>query len=298
MQIIGCSAYGYINGCSKTPIPSSDLSSVTVRHSVIDDLFITKNTNLSHSDMVSAQWDYDTILHAGFNGNLNAGNVDYTLDQVSALRIKRREVNTFNWITLYEIPINSVSDFNFEKISYLERANTEYEFALVPVNNGIEGNYNTNTVKSLFDGVVIIDRNAVFKTVLNTSISMQKNRPDSIVTPLGRKYPMSISNGYNNYDSGSIKATFIQQIGLEFDVEHGWRWRKKFMDYLVDSNTKVLKFYDGRMWLVAITGSPSEDSSEHIDMPYTSFEWVEIGDVESSYDLYKHGLIDVNVEGR
>lgn len=296
MQIVGFGACGYKNGFSRTPIPSSEFTTTIVKNCTIDDLFITRNTGLSNSNLLVGDWDYDTILHAKFNGNLSAGNVDYTLDQVSALRIKRREVGALNWITLYEIPINNVTDFNFERVSYLERSNTKYEFAIVPVNNGIEGNYNTNTVDSLFDGVVLVDRNAVFKTVLNTSISMQKNRNGATVAPVGRRYPLSISNGFNNYDSGSIKATFIQQIGLEFDVKNGWRWRRDFMNYLVDSNVKVLKFYDGRMWLVAITGNPLEDSSAHIDMPYTSFDWTEVGDVEKSKDLYKYGLIDVDLD--
>ena len=69
------------------------------------------------------------------------------------------------------------------------------------------------------------------------------------------------------------------------------------LDFLCDGNPKILKHEDGRMWMVQITGTPSESESPHPDFPTTSFEWVEIGSAESSTMLYSNNFIDVNVEG-
>ena len=45
-------------------------------------------------------WEYLTVMDANFDGTLQAGNVGYVLDNIDGIKIKRRKVNEYDWITL------------------------------------------------------------------------------------------------------------------------------------------------------------------------------------------------------
>ena len=64
----------------------------------------------------------------------------------------------------------------------------------------------------------------------------------------------------------------------------------------VISWAKILKLNDGRIYLIKITGKPTDISEGHEDLRRISFEWVEIGDVNSEKDLYLNNLSDVSAE--
>lgn len=36
-------------------------------------------------------WDLNTQMDADFDGNINAGNIDYVVTQISSIKIKRRK---------------------------------------------------------------------------------------------------------------------------------------------------------------------------------------------------------------
>ena len=277
----------------------SDISSVTLLNAIFDELLITQDTNTEYSNIIEQTWDFDTILHAMFDGNLHAGNVDFTLDQVSKIRIKRRKIDSYDWITLFEIPIEKIEDFDFERIDRYARSNQEYEYALVPVIGDNEGNLNINTIKSEFEGIYLVEKTLGYGSAIETTISTQKNRPTSVINTLGRRTPYVISNGMNNYYSGQVSTVFVDQNldTCEYDTVNGWKYREAIMDFLCDGKPKILKHEDGRMWMINITGSPSETESPHPLYPTTTFDWVEIGDVNSSNMLYENNFIDVNVEG-
>lgn len=276
-----------------------DISSVTLLNAIFDELLITQDTNTEYSNIIEQTWDFDTILHAMFDGNLHAGNVDFTLDQVSKIRIKRRKIDSYDWITLFEIPIEKIEDFDFERIDRYARSNQEYEYALVPVIGDNEGNLNINTIKSEFEGIYLVEKTLGYGSAIETTISTQKNRPTSVINTLGRRTPYVISNGMNNYYSGQVSTVFVDQNldTCEYDTVNGWKYREAIMDFLCDGKPKILKHEDGRMWMINITGSPSESESPHPLYPTTTFDWVEIGDVNSSNMLYENNFIDVNVEG-
>lgn len=299
MIFCGFGICGYQHSADYTVTAVEDITSVKLTKAAFDELLITKNVSFDYTNAISEEWDFDTILHALFNGNLHAGNVDFTVEQVSKIRIKRRKINSYDWITLFEVPIQDVDDFDFERIDRFARGNQEYEYALVPVLGDAEGNLNTNSIKSEFDGVYLMEKELGYGSRLEVSLSTQKNRPSAIINTLGRKMPYVVSNGLNNYYSGSVSTIFVNQnpVTCQFDTERSWEYRDSIMEFLCDGNPKILKHEDGRMWLVQITGSPSESESPHPDFPTTTFEWVEIGSAESSTALYSNNFIDVNVEG-
>ena len=71
-----------------------------------------------------------------------------------------------------------------------------------------------------------------------------------------------------------------------------WKYRKRFREWLCNGKPKILKYYDGRIFLISVTDTVSDDDSEHNYKNITSWSWVEIGDVNSTTDLINSGFME------
>lgn len=299
MFFLGITFCGGENTLNCTPTNVADVDKVVIKNGVYDDLYMSMNTDREYTSEIPTLWDSNTLMHARFQGNLTGGNVGFALNQVSSLRVKRRELGTFEWISLYDIPVRKEEDLYFERFDKYCRSGVEYEYLVVPVLNGIEGNAFTNTVLSEFNGVFILEKDRTFKTILETNIPSQKNRPSATVNTLGRKYPFVVSNGMNNYYSGSVKGVFIEldYDNCELKTKGARKYREELMEFLQNGMPKILKYEDGRIWMVSIVGTPSEATDGHHDKVVTTFDWVEIGDYNSNADLYSNNFVDIDQQG-
>lgn len=261
-------------------------------------LYITKDVSSQFSSEISGVWDYNTILFAPLKSNLLAGNIEYSAEQISSIRIKRRRVGTHQWITIDEVAVNSIEDLKFERYDKFARA-AEYEFALIPVVGGVEGNMNINTIQSDFSGIYIVDKENSFGTILDIALkSVNRVKPTSVISTMGNKYPFVVSNGSINYDSGEIKALFLEQdSNNEWIVKGNYSYRKRLTDFLSNGKPKILKMDDGRCWIIRVVNDIVNSEDGHPDKVAISFSWVQTGDDESSNDLYFNNFSDVNVEG-
>ena len=199
------------NTLDPMPTSATNITDTRLMNGIFDHWYATQSTEGKYPTTIPEQWDYDTIMDADFNnGNLSAGNVDFVLEEITSLRIKRRAVGEFNWITLYDIPIMTEADLRVSVIDTLNKNDTEYEYALVPVLNEIEGDYITNTVMSEFDGVYICDLDTIFRFYAGVSYGTG-NRVQQVGTlePLGRKFPIMVSNSLLNYETGSVTGTVV-----------------------------------------------------------------------------------------
>ena len=288
------SAFFGDNNTRNNIVNMNGISSIKLDNGIYDNLYVTKDI----SNTIKLEWDYNTILYALFQNNLLAGNIGYSLNTITSIRIKMREKGDFNWVTIREIPISSVDDLKFIVTYPYCKGNTDYEFAMIPVLNGTyEGNLNIAECSSSFNGVYLIEPNAALHMFLNFEMQQQRNQTTSIIQTLGRKQPFYIANSQCNYDSGQISVTFIQmKDDCQLDVENGGAYRKYVDDVLVDRKPKILKFDDGRMWIVAITDNISQDSTGYNKMPIHSISWTEIADCNNAYDMYVNGFNDTYIE--
>jgi hypothetical protein len=260
---------------------------------ILDELQVSKNTD----SQIYSEWNFDMILHANFEDNLTAGNVDFAASFVDCIRVKMKPSNEYRWRTVHEHTITDNNDFMFKYLFPYARGGVSYDFSLTPVfSGGIEGNINKSTIVSEFEGLYFMEADRGYHAYLNLDISHKNNRQTSIQTTLGRKYPFVISNGDSNYVSGEITATFIQNKNKFYDINGGWKYRENVNDFLMDGFPKIIKYEDGRMWLASIDGNPEEDYSQHQQMPIHKIRFVEIGDCDSTVSLYDAGLINCNVE--
>lgn len=276
-----------------------DLNDTRIENGIFNHVNITSDTLLQYTKDIPTKWDFDTILDANLNGELNGGNIDDMLARASAIRIKRREVGDFNWITLKEIPISIMKDFDFTLNDILNENGVEYEYAFVPIIDGNEGKYITETVFSQFNGVFLCDLTTFYRFYSRVSYgdttSVQKV---GVFEPTGSKYPIVIMNSETSYKQGSVTGLVVNDSFYNdgrIDREETVKKRNLLDKFLKNKRAKILKDWNGNFILVMIIGNPitSFDNSYGMGTVSTSFEWVEQGDPKNADDLYYSGLVEV-----
>lgn len=284
-----------------TTIPQAtgigNISSILIKNGIYKEFFATKDITKSITDPISSVWDMDTILHAIYStGTLEAGNVDFGISNTTDLLLKCREKGTFKWMTIYHQKINSKDDFSLVDYYRYAPNGIPYEYALVPVNNGVEYNYNIVDFTCTFEGMFLMEKDSLFSCFLDLKHDMQRNKPSSTLMPLNRKMPIYISNAKTKYDSGDASATMIKYVDCELDEKNAWKHRDTFMDFLCDGKAKVMKnSLTNRTYIVQILGEPQESQGDYWNAPNTSFTWVQIGEITNK-ELYEQDLLDVTSE--
>lgn len=281
---------------TQTYIPN--LNYVRIGSAVFDDIFISSDPGY---DLTNQQWDFDTVLWSKFRDSLASGNVEESLKDISSVVIKRRRKDTYDWIPLFEIPVENTDSLKFERFDRYAAGNQEYEYALAFKLADVEGAYNVNSIVPRFDGIFIASRDKIFSSVIEAyTPQIQKNKPSALVNTIDSKYPFVVSHSKNNYYSGSMSGVFVEQkqSGCELDFEQAHRYRHDLLEFLCDGKAKFLKLDDGRMWMIAVVDNPAESQDSDTQKVVTSFAWAEIGGAESAQDLYENGFIDVSAVRR
>ena len=285
------------------PVPTSatNITDTRLMNGIFDHWYATNSTEGDYPTTIPEIWDYETIMDADFNdGNINAGNVDFSLDEILALRIKRRVVGEFDWLTLYEIPVVTEADLRVAVNDTLNVNNVNYEYALVPVLTGeIEGTYITNTILSQFDGVFICDLNTIFKFYAGVSYGTgNRVQKIGILEPLGRKYPIYVSNALLNYETGSVTGTVLTpeyfEPGANVTRQQLVQERKDLLDFLTNKKANILKDWNSNSWLCIVVDNPSIEylDGSGMGLANVSFNWNEIGDPNVQQDLYDSGIVE------
>lgn len=286
------------NALNPSPLSPSVYKTVELTNGIFSHWNVTRDITSTYSPDEPTAWDYLTIMDANFNGTIEAGNVGYDLSQIEGIKVKRRKVDDYNWITIKYIPVGDLEeDLAFSLNDNTAQNGIEYEYAFVPVVSGIEGNYITNTIKSNFDGVFICDKDIIYKFYAGVNYGTnQRVQKIGVFEPLGRKYPVVISNSLINYETGSFSGTVLPNDYLtnkDLDKLSMVQERKDLLDFLTNKQPKILKDWNGNIWLMIITGNPnvSFQRSSAMKIADVSADWTEIGDYNSQKDLYEAGFV-------
>lgn len=296
-QFIGYSFFSGPDCLSSAPSQVDNITQVELANAVFDHFNVTRDTSIPISTDIPSQWTYDTVLDAGFENNLDAGNVDFLVSQITSIKIKRRVKGAFNWLTLDEIPINDLSDLAFIFTDRLNANNVQYEYALVPTIEGAEGNYIITEVLSKFNGVFIGDAEQSFKFLYEVENQFTQNQQIGVFTPLGKSYPIIVANGQQNYKTGSFSAMVLNDsydTTKTIDTLEIAQKMQTLLAYLTNKKAKVLKDWNGNEWLIIVTGNPqvSYASGSGLGIPIVQIGWTEIGNSNNQQDLYNSGIID------
>lgn len=293
--------YNYLQDrYSWQPVPTNlvNIEDVKIENGIYDHFNITKDVEFSYITTYPSGWDLDTQMDADFDGNINAGNIDYVVSQISSIKVKRRKVGEFDWYTLYEVPVTDPTNVNFVRYDYLARNDTEYEYAIVPVIGNIEGEYSMNTIESQFYGVFITDGETAYKFKENVTYSNNERvRLTTTYQPYGGKYPIVIGNGQLSYNQGSVSGNVVVMTDNEqIDRMSTVNRLTAIQDFLTTPSAKILKDFNGNIWLVTLSDSLPVTYYSEVGMGFAQvqFNWSEIGDSNSGQDLYDTGLIYSN----
>lgn len=289
-----------LDGNSLDPYPTNvgEATNVLIKNAIYNDLLITKDTTSDYSTDVQDDWDVNTVILASFNNTLIAGSIDYSADDIDSIRIKRRKLGEYQWQTIHEQIINDADDLAFSGTDYFAMNDTEYEYAWTPVLSGTEGEYITRSIESKFKGVYIADTDTIYKFAAGVSYGpSEQTQLVATYNPLGKKYPIYVSNGATNYQTGSLTAKIIGNYENThvFNRKEMVEQKNALLVWLTNKRAKVLKDFNGNIFLVYITGSPSVTYNTQWgnNMMEVSFQYGEIGDVNNVEDMRNVGLYPI-----
>ena len=239
------------------------------------------------------------------------GNIELSYHiPITNLLVKRQDVDDVSggWLTLYSQPISQASDMDFTFIDFLNQYGKTYKYALVPlltqtqsgVEVEVEGGYTvSNEVQSVFDGVFIADSTGSQKCKANVGYgNVDMNQVVGSITPIGAKYPIIVTNSHNQYHNGSISGTIVPDDYYfngnlsRIDMVNK---RNELEQFLTNKRVKIIKDWNGNIWLVMIAGNVSCTFNNNYGMGIVSFStnWTEVGDPTNQQDLQATGLINV-----
>lgn len=251
MIILGKTACGDSDSMMATATNIEDINMIQLSGGVFDEFFVTTRVYTTWDGSIPDEWDFDTKIHALFQESLFGGNVEFTAESVSSILVKKRRVGDLHWKTFFEIPIHSNEDFNFMRNDFYNRSEEEYQYSIVPTLNGVEGryssNHNTSTVRSKFDGIVLVEKDVAYRAILDVCLSERRNFAVSVLEPKGRKKSIAVYNGDANYREYDVEGTFIpfDDSSGDFDLEHSRAYREEVDDFLTNRKPKILKYADG-----------------------------------------------------
>ncbi len=297
LQFVGYNFFSDGDALNNAPSAIDGINNIQLTNAIYDHLNITRNTSTEVSTTIPTVWDYDTIIDASFDGNLSAGNVDFLIEEISAIKIKRRVQGTFDWITLNTVPINTVEDLTFAFNDLLNADYTTYDYALVPIMEDVEGEYIINSILSQFNGVFIGDYSTIYKFFYDVQYGTNaRNQQIGTFQPLGNQYPIVIANGALSYESGTVSATILNDDFEDTGLVNAPAIVEKktiIKDFLTNKKAKILKDWNSNIWLCIVVDSPqvTYKSGSGMAIPQIQFNWIQIGDATNQADLYNNGIL-------
>lgn len=276
------------------------------QNTTIDDIYASAHTLHDFDWVLPNNWDYHIVLHAMFtNGDMNAGNAIFR--DATKIMLKKRIKGTFDWKTIYIRDIsaeiqNSLQALNIEYDDYLEPNKKDIEYAYTAIIGGKETDPVLADTSSFFYGYYLVGQyqeggeQPHYPCMFNISHQLSLHRPSATVISPGQKYPYVINNGSTKYYGGNFSVTFMPHDQDMLPVpEHGAALRNTLDEFLIDGYPKILKTFDGDIYMAAITGDISRNNGQHYQNVGQSWEWVEVGDPNDCGDLYDYGFINTDI---
>lgn len=276
------------------------INGAQLSNAIFDHLSLLNSGTEEYSTETPSEWTKITILDADFNGNINAGNIDYSTDELAGVYIKRRIKGTFAWLTLYNIAMNNAEELSFTRYDLLNQHGVTYEYAFVPyLKDSTECAYIIKEVDSSLDGIFMCSPSAVvkFSGGLSYGSASVANRT-GVFEPLGSKYPIVVSNANTQYYKGALNSTamsFDQLMDNSFDRVSNTNYLVALADFVTNKTTKILKDWNGNIWLVAVLDDANITYNDNVGMGIgdVSFSFVEIGSAQDQTTLQTHGFINI-----
>ena len=285
---------------------------VTVDVTTTQGMSVTTQSNTFTVSIDTPTLGEATVVNNACDGYISVtSNLSGEYDgNITNILVKRQDVDDVGggWLTLYSQPISQASDMDFTFIDFLNQHGKTYKYALVPlltqtqsgVEVEVEGGYTvSNEVQSVFDGVFIADSTGSQKCKATVGYgNVDMNQVVGSITPIGAKYPIIVTNSHNQYQNGSISGTIVPDdyyFNGNLSRIDMVKKRNELEQFLTNKRVKVIKDWNGNIWLVMIMGNVSCTFNNTYGMGIVDFStnWTEVGDPTNQQDLQATGLINV-----
>ena len=289
-----------LNGDMDSIFPCND---VTVYSEIYDNLDITKDVTKTISSTMP-EWDYNTELDCNFNNNINGGNTNMLLSQLTAIKIKRRLYGTYDWLTIYEKDINTIDDLLITTQDPYIPVGQKFQWALVPVlTGGIEGNYVIQDLTTQFNGVFISNKKDNIYKLYDSVVygTGTQNIRLGQLQPIGTKYPILIQNGAVNNYSNTITANLY---GYNFETTRTIdradviQQANDLSNLLIKGNSFCITDWNGNIWIAKINAAPTfvYNSAYGNGIITITLSFVEQGKYDNQSDMKNNGLINIETD--
>ena len=273
------------------------IGKVILYNSIVEHFNVVKNTDIAYDTEVP-QWTNSTVMNASFNGNLNAGNSDYSFSEINEIKIKRRIDGESNWITIYTLKPSNIQQLSFSVKDYFIPSGKTFEYAIVPCTNGNERAYFLSKIKSDFNGVFVSDMDRSLKLYSGVVYSDDDmNQQIGLLYPYNQRYPTIIKNPTINYRSFTIQATIFdmdnETYRIGFDPEKVTQLKELWKEFLTDGKVKTVTDWNGEIIMGIVTIPPqfSYKSGAGMRYPTIQFTITEQGKYNNQSDLYRNGYV-------
>lgn len=311
-MFLGLTLNGSAESATNVVEPTTKINTITLYDAVFNEIYATNYSKGFKWDNLG-RWDYGSILHATYDENLSGGNITWSADVISEIRIKKRYQGDTVWKTIFsKTGIEKSDDFDIDFVDYLEPSNKIIEYKYVPIfvinSQNMDMDSEGTTVQSKFDDWFIVGQyeinsegkmiNEVHPMIIDFSSTPTLNRQTSVINTLGSKYPFVNTNGMTKYYSGSTTCTFSELCvnGQILDYENAWKYRNTIDDFLSNGYAKLLKSFEGDICLVSTFDEITHQENGDYRNVSTTFQWAEIGDPTSVGDLYDNGFINTDID--
>lgn len=293
-MILGYSVFGDINynpNITKTP------SSVLLTGADFDQIRVDSVYGDDPLTFEKKDWTGNTVMQADFEGDtLDSGSLGAALETITHVALKRKRYDDNEWVTLEKIDINSIFDGIYTFVDRTADPFERYEYAIVPSASGDEYTYFINTVDTEIQTIYLYDTNNRYELYYNFSYNdFTYNMPNESIQTMGRQYPIVVYNSVLNYAEGGISCLLYASDEDEIDVYREKKLRQQILAFLMSRTPKAIKSYEGTNMMIAITDNPVL-SHKARGVYELSFKFVEIGSMNSQYDLYTNGFSTIPVE--
>lgn len=298
ISLCGYDLYLGINALNPNPTVKKTIDSVKLRNAIFDYLYGTYSININPNKPL--EWDFSTIMFAQFMNTLSAGNLSETLSNISAVKVVRTNIDTGDKITVYEKAINNptVEEFNFIFKDFAGKNGGRYVYSVIPIlKSGVSSaSVQTDPVTVQFKNVFLSDNTYSYEMVADVKYGNGTQKVNvGTFEPIGRKYPVYVSNADTNYQIGSVSSKVIGNYFdlKEFNKQDITKQKDEILKFLTNRKPKILKDTNGNMWLIAITGAPSieYDNKYNGGIMDISFNFMEIGDATNEKDMMNCGIV-------
>lgn len=282
------------NALFDTRLSPYSFSYVELKNGIFDEFLVSNNPTID-SSTDRKEWDFDTVFLATFNNTYECGNIQQGGQDIEKIRFKKRLKGTVDWILFDEVDYDP--DVNLYIVNdRLAYSLDEYDYAIVPVAQGIEGDIVSSSIQCRFSGLWVVDAEDSVKLFYNLEYGdISHNRNVQTIELLESEYPMVYSTPLA-YASGSNSAVVVGKNTGHDGVNVDYLDDRKVVDsaikFLGNKKPKLLKDGNGRKKVVIINNINEATMDNMQGGVHTiSFDWTEIANADKREDLVNTGLL-------